>query len=252
MAPLQTISFDLWDTVFINNSDEPRRKELGLPTKNEERRELVWRFLQKYGPISRKLIDLTYDTIDKSFREAWEKKQITGSVSKRLEQVLSGLQRGLPEDDFSELVRLHETMELRTRPKIVPGAAKALKTLHQKYKLVIISDTIFTPGWGLRRLLRAHRLLDLFIGFVFSDEIGHSKPHQKVFQKAAQLADCKLSKLVHVGDRERNDIEGAKNVGAKAILFTACLESHDPNTKADAICDSFSKLPTIIESLDQP
>ena len=35
------ITFDLWDTVLIDDSDEPKRAKAGCPTKLFERRELV-------------------------------------------------------------------------------------------------------------------------------------------------------------------------------------------------------------------
>ena len=35
---IKGITFDLWDTVFIDDSDEPKRKKAGRPTKSVERR----------------------------------------------------------------------------------------------------------------------------------------------------------------------------------------------------------------------
>ena len=35
---IKAITFDLWDTVLIDNSDEPKRKAAGRPTKAIERR----------------------------------------------------------------------------------------------------------------------------------------------------------------------------------------------------------------------
>ena len=34
---LKAITFDFWDTIVQDDSDEPKRKQQGLPTKSEAR-----------------------------------------------------------------------------------------------------------------------------------------------------------------------------------------------------------------------
>ena len=48
---IKGITFDLWDTVFIDDSDEPKRKADGRPTKAVERRQLVHQFVAKPIPL---------------------------------------------------------------------------------------------------------------------------------------------------------------------------------------------------------
>ena len=67
--PIKTVSFDLWDTVFIDDSDEPRRAAAGLPPKSIQQRQLVQQFLKRHTPVSRELIDHCYDTTDATFHE---------------------------------------------------------------------------------------------------------------------------------------------------------------------------------------
>ena len=45
--PLRAITFDLWDTIVHDDSDEPKRKAQGLKTKKEERRHLLWEALNR-------------------------------------------------------------------------------------------------------------------------------------------------------------------------------------------------------------
>jgi putative hydrolase of the HAD superfamily len=168
----------------------------------------------------------------------------------RLRVVLSGLNRELPEGEFQELVRLHEDMELGVRPDLVPGAAETLRLLRQRYTLAVVSDAIFSPGRALRELLAGYGLLDLFSAFAFSDEVGRSKPAPEMFQRAAELAGCRIDEIVHVGDREHNDIAGAKDAGALAVLITAAVDRGSAHTRADAVCRNFAQLPEIIAALD--
>jgi len=250
MGRVRVVSFDLWDTVFIDDSDEPKRRQQGLPTKAVERRDLVYRFLSRHAPIDRALVNCAYDTADSAFRQVWYHQHVTWPVDTRLRVLLAGLKRELPEEELQELVRLHEDMELRIRPDLVPGAEAALRTLGWRFTLAVVSDAIFTPGRALRELLAGYGLRDLFSAFVFSDEVGCSKPAPETFRRAAELAGCRLDQIVHVGDREHNDIAGAKDVGARAVLLTAVVDRDSANTRADAVCRDFSQLPAIIDSLD--
>jgi putative hydrolase of the HAD superfamily len=242
MPRVRAVSFDLWDTVFVDDSDEPKRRQQGLPSKRVERRDLIHRYLS--------LVDCAYDTVDAAFRQVWHDQHFTWSVEARLRVLLAGLKRELPEDELCELVKLHEDMELRVRPDLVPGVAEALRTLRRRFTLVVVSDAIFTPGRALRELLAGYGLRDLFSAFVFSDEVGCAKPALGIFRRAAELAGCRLEEIVHIGDREHNDIAGAKDAGARAVLFTAVVDRDSANTRADAVCRDFGQLPAIIDALE--
>ena len=39
---VKAITFDLWDTIIDDNSDEPKRFNLGLRSKREERQYLLY------------------------------------------------------------------------------------------------------------------------------------------------------------------------------------------------------------------
>jgi len=250
MPRVRVISFDLWDTVFVDDSDEPKRRAQGLAPKTVARRELVYSYLSRHAPIERALVDCAYDTADAAFREVWHNQRFTWTVAVRLGVVLKGLKRELPAPEFAELVRLHEDMELMVQPDLVPGVAEAVRTLAKKYQLVVVSDAIFSPGRALRELLAGYELLDAFSAFVFSDEAGCSKPAPAAFEKAAELAGCRVDEIVHIGDREQNDIAGPKRVGARSVLLTAAIDRGSANTAADAVCRDYRELPAIIESLD--
>jgi len=250
MPRIRAVCFDLWDTVFVDDSDEPKRRRQGLPPKPVERRELVYRYLARHSPIERVLVDCAYDTADAAFRQVWRHQYVTWPVRVRLQLVLAGLKRELPPEEFEELVRLHEEMELRVRPELAPGIAEALAALAGRYKLIVVSDAIFTPGRALRELLAGYGLKDLFSAFVFSDELGCSKPAAGMFQRAAELAGCRLEEMVHVGDREHNDVLGAKNAGCRAVLTTVVVD-RGAATAADAVCRDYADLPGIIAVLER-
>ena len=248
---IRAITFDLWDTVFIDDSDEPKRAAQGLPTKPVERRNLVHQFLERHEPISRELVDLAYDTVDAAFRQVWYGQNVTWTVRERLSVLLKGLKRELPSSGFDELIRLHEEMELVFRPDLASDITEVLGRLEGKYRIGVISDAIFSPGRALRQLLADYGILKFFSAFVFSDEISCSKPNPAAFEAAAKALDVKLCEIAHIGDRELKDIEGPHAVGARAILCTVVKDRGSEKTKADAICRNFKDLPAIMEDLNQ-
>lgn len=249
-AAIRAITFDLWDTVLVDGSDEPKRAAQGLACKQVERYNLAQRFLERHGPISRELIELAYATTNAAFHQVWHSQNVTWTVRERLSVLLKGLGRDLPEAEFNELIRLHEEMELAARPDLAPGVAKALATLHGEYQIGVVSDVIFSPGRALRQLLAGYEILKFFRAFAFSDEVGCAKPSATIFEAAATGLGVKLSEIVHIGDRESKDIDGAHAVGAHAILCTAVKDRGSENTKADAICNNFLDLPAILEKLN--
>jgi len=247
---IKAITFDLWDTVFINDSDEPKREAAGRLSKTLERRQLLKKYLDKYEPVSLEMVTAVYDAVDAAFKKVWYEEHNTWQVSERLELILTGLKRHLPEDELNELVRLHEEMELEFRPDFAPGVHEVLQILHEKYKLAVISDTIFSPGRTLRKILDGEGLLKYFDVCIFSDELGRSKPEPALFQAACKDLSVTCRELVHIGDREHNDILGPQKLGAQAVLCRAVLDRGRGRTSASAAFEKYEDLPAIIERLN--
>ena len=244
------VTFDLWDTLVFDDSDEPKRAAQGLPPKPAARRQLVCEWLNRHEPISLDQVGLAYDVTDAAFNHVWHEQLHTWPVPVRLGILLQGLGRELPEAELAELVRIHEDMELAVRPDVLPGLRELLEPLKARYRLGIISDTCFSSGRTLRTLLTDEGLLDLFDALVFSDEAGVSKPAPAAFEKAAAALGTTTDALVHVGDREHNDIRGAHAVGARAILTTVIKDRDTEETEADAVCDDYAKLADLLASMD--
>jgi putative hydrolase of the HAD superfamily len=249
---VKAVTFDLWDTVFADDSDEPKREAQGLPAKPEQRRKLVYDFLSKHAPISKEIVDAAYSVQDAAFSRVWHHQYVTWTVEQRLSVLLQGLGRSLPQDEMAELVRLHEEMEVEIQPNIAAAIGPALETLSAKYKLGVISDTIFSPGRCLKKILESNGLLKHFSTFTFSDEVGIAKPTPGIFEAAAQALKVAPAEIVHIGDREQNDIDGPHKVGARAVLTTVIKDRRQgKDTQAEAICSDYTQLVEIIDQLNQ-
>jgi putative hydrolase of the HAD superfamily len=247
---IRAVTFDLWDTVLVDDSDEPKRRQKGLLPKAQERRRLVVEFLEKHAPVEKEEVDAAYDAVDRDFNRDWHENNHTWTVARRMDRLLAEMKRELPPDELSELVRLHEEMELGARPDLAPGVREALQALHGRYRLGVISDTIFSPGRTLRRILEEEDLLELFEAFAFSDEVGASKPDRRMFDAAADQLGIKPDQMLHVGDRESNDVAGPQAVGARAILVTVVKDRRSGPSQADAVCEDYRELPRLVDSLN--
>jgi putative hydrolase of the HAD superfamily len=246
---IKAVTFDLWDTIVYDDSDEVKRTSQGLRSKAEQRRYLVWQALNAIAAIPREAVDLAYDVTDASFNMVWKENFISWTVEQRLRVLLNGLGRTLPESEFASLVQQTGRMEVDISPDPIDGIREALQTLSAKYLLCIVSDAIVTPGSGLRQILEKYDLKKYFSGFAFSDEVGNSKPHRAMFDSVCDQLGVSLGEIVHIGDRDHNDVKGPQALGAKAVLFTAARDADRNNTSADAICERPQDLPAIIDQL---
>jgi len=243
------VTFDLWDTIIDDESDEPKRSAAGLRSKPDERHHLVLEALNRHAPIPAADLSIAYGVANAAFVKCWKEHSITWTVRERLQVLLNGLGRTLPDDELDGLAAAQGNMEVDTPPDPIDGAEAAIAELAARYKLCIVSDTIVTPGTGLRKLLDGHGIARHFSGFAFSDEVGHSKPHRSMFDAAAEQLGVGLDEMVHIGDRDHNDVKGPQALGMKAVLFTAKRDADKATTSADAICERHADLPGVIDRL---
>ena len=246
---IRAITFDLWDTVIHDDSDEPKRTAAGLPPKREARRALVREALARHQAVPADVVNAAWDVTDAAFNKIWHDQHVTWSVGERLSVLLRGLGHELPGAVLAEVTARIEEMELEVMPDPVPGIGDAIETLAARYPLAVVSDAIHSPGRCLRTWLERHGLLHHFGAFAFSDEVGRSKPHPDMFRRAAAGLDVGVNEMLHIGDREHNDVRGPHALGMKAILFTATRDRDRTGSTADAICERAADLPAAVERL---
>lgn len=247
--PVAAVTLDFWDTLAIDDSDELRRQALGLPSKPVARRQLfVQEVLAHHPEVPEARAAEAFQTCTDWFRRCWKVDHHTPTVAERLDVGLADLAiERTP--GFDALVHALERMEVDLPPEPVEGLVEGLTMLADRWPLAIISDAIVTPGRGLREILERWEVLHLFRAFVFSDEVGASKPAPRVFEEAAERLGAPLTGLVHVGDRESNDVIGPHGVGARAVLFTGAVDRGSAATAADAVCARFDELPAVVAEL---
>ncbi len=247
---IRAVTFDLWDTLVVDDSDEATRAARGLPTKPVARREAFAAWAATHGVLA-SAADGALAEADAAFRRAWTGEHRTPPLRDRLVDAATRL--GLsPDDALDDVVETIARMEVDTPPEMCPGAVDALRALRdQGLPLAIISDAIVTPGTHLRKLLAVYGLDGFFDAFVFSDEAGASKPDPSVFHQAAEALGVPVEGLLHVGDRESNDVRGVQGVRGRAVLYVGAKDRRGEagETAADAVCDDLHVLPDLVAGL---
>ena len=112
---IKGITFDLWDTIVHDDSDEPKRKALGLRSKKAERRHLLWQALNAVAPIDPAVVTLAYDVADAAFNKTWHDCHVTWTIGERLQVALKGLNRTLPDEVFAETIDVSPLIEEERR-----------------------------------------------------------------------------------------------------------------------------------------
>jgi putative hydrolase of the HAD superfamily len=246
------ITFDFWDTIVDDDTDEPKRADRGLPTKAQARLStFVDEVLAHHPEIGCAGAINALDKANATFRHHWKVEYFTPCVADRLLVGFDAL--GIQKTPgFDALVYEWERMEVEIPPNLVPGIEACLEALHGRYKIGIISDAIVTPGSGLRQILKDYGLFKYFDHFVYSDEAGASKPAARVFDLACAGLGVERGELAHVGDRPANDIRGPNEYGSYSVLYTGVVDRRQPgDPEASVVVEHMDDLPDAITGLGQ-
>jgi len=97
--------------------------------------------------------------------------------------------------------------------KLAPNALEGLKILRKIARhmgLITDADRPFTD-----RLLSSLKIVDFFDSVTTAEDVGIGKPNPRIFQEAMKKGTSNIR--IYIGDSEKRDISGAKNVGMIAI-----------------------------------
>jgi putative hydrolase of the HAD superfamily len=100
--------------------------------------------------------------------------------------------------------------------RLEPGALELLQDLRGAgFRLGIISNF----DLRLYEILRHVGVLDLFEHIVVSSQVGADKPSPRIFEEALRRFAVEPAELLHVGDDEKADGDGARAVGIQAFVL---------------------------------
>lgn len=131
---------------------------------------------------------------------------------------------------------------------VYPDARDTLIALRERgYRLGLLSNTWWAAEWH-NADLAAHGLGDLLDELVYTSDLPHSKPHPSVFAEVASRLDVDPASCVMIGDRQIDDVAGAKAVGMRGIWRRNDSGFPVSDVAPDAIVDRLSELPPLLRS----
>lgn len=229
------ISIDFWNTIVIAHTNGTLR--------NQARVNGIQEIAKQYGePPNIEAIHLAHQVASKKFDEIWLGTQRTPTSRELVDITLDSLNLNLSEQDREKVTLIYQESLLDGPPELTPGVGDALEVLASKNKLAIISDTMFSPGTVLRGYLKSKGLLDFFSAFAFSDEVGVSKPHHKMYQKVLAETEGKPESSWHIGDIHQTDIKGAQSMGMRAVLYTGINKTDADTSSAELILERWDEI----------
>lgn len=235
------ITLDLWGTI-LDDAHPPT----DTIVYSEQRQQFLLRELHGAGyQITKEQMQAAYKRAWQYFDELWLR-QIAFDANDGLNEMLRYLQAELPRISYQRALDFFESYKAPPMP--LAGVVPAIQSLAQKYPLALISDTAWTPGRRLREMLDEYGALACFRVLVFSGEVGHTKPHPIMFERAIAGLHVPAHACLHVGDLQRTDVAGAKTMNMRAAWIHRPVyagqeqEDHQPDVTVASVAELAERL----------
>jgi putative hydrolase of the HAD superfamily len=113
--------------------------------------------------------------------------------------------------------------------RVDPDALQVLSWLGTHgIKRAVCSNAPFPPEM-MRRQVDTNGVGEVVDAVVFSSEVGRRKPAPEVYLAALDAIGVEPRDALFVGDRVREDYEGPRALGMRAVIFTAHAEEPPPH-----------------------
>ena len=234
----RAITFDFWRTLFRDHGGPDR-----------------WRLrasaFARITGAEEDAVLAAFETVNPVFQQHHLEHQETLTPLDAIHIVSEELGVELEQSQTGELAEVFATAIIHHSPVPIENALDAVREAAGRAPVGIVSDSGISPGSSLRVLLDRHGFTPYLGAMAFSDEVKVSKPQPAMFETAARGLAVEPSELLHIGDLEFTDIEGALGVRAKAALFAGDNTRHLGATRADYTFTSWNEflemLPRLVE-----
>ena len=230
------ITFDFWNTLMWEGPDALRSSRLAA----------LGGLLEERGhDVRADLIATAHQVAFEQYQSAWRANR-QYCVPDAVRCIIEQLQ--LPRDDDLDatLASAFDAGGDAAELHLANGVEECLRAVRASgLKIGIVCDIGLTPSPVLRRRLDRHRLLELFDGWAFSDEVGVYKPSTAIFDHAlVRMGNPDPASTAHVGDRRRTDVAGARARGMIAVRYSGVYDDPDlDEPEADVVLDNLAQLP---------
>ncbi len=233
------ISIDFWNTLVKAHTNGEKRHTV--------RMEALARIAKHHNiSLSKEEILEAHKSASRLFDDIWFKQQRTLTTRELIDLILMSLHINPSTGEMDELIITFQESLHAGPPDLADHISEVLPELAERYKIALISDTMYSPGRVLRDYLKTRNLYHYFDTFVFSDEVGYSKPNIKAFQTVLSSTKSTPEYSYHIGDIQDTDIKGAKTAGMKAILYVGISDTYKASNNADYVIDDWNEIRTLL------
>jgi putative hydrolase of the HAD superfamily len=96
----------------------------------------------------------------------------------------------------------------------------------------------------MRRQVETNGLASLLDAVVFSSDVGRRKPAREMYMATLEALGAEAASALFVGDRVREDYEGPRALGLRAVICTAHADPR-PGKEVPTI-ESLRELPQVL------
>lgn len=101
--------------------------------------------------------------------------------------------------------------------ELIMGTKQIIEELSKKYKIYYLSDNVKERVGALDKKFDFKKL---FLGGIFSHEVGVRKPDPKIYEYALSVSGSLPSETIFIDDKQKM-LDPATQMGMKTILFTS-------------------------------
>jgi putative hydrolase of the HAD superfamily len=241
LAEITTVTFDLWQTLLLDERDLGQARAM---VRLEGARSTLAKFgqdfdLEKiseaYMSCFQQCREVRNGGLDVDFRE---------QVSIFVNHINPGLAERLDRAIMDEIAQFYADSFLAHPPPAHEDALHVLEAIKEMgFKMGLISNTGMTPGFTFRSYMEERGMLGYFHTLTFSDEAKLAKPSSEIFMMTLEAMDARPEQTIHVGDHVINDVVGAKRCGMKTVWISGFYERedlNDPETEPDITVDTLA------------
>jgi putative hydrolase of the HAD superfamily len=243
-GPIEAVLFDYGHTL-IYFDERPHSALLGA---YENVNRLLADTLEREVPAAQVMIERVSQAVDAEIQRDYAAgREEEVEIAAIYDAALRGIGLELEPALIERVMELEQEGWLNS-VHVGPDVVSTLEELQrQGLRLGVVSNAAYLPRL-MRAQLAALGLAKYFSGVIFSSEIGVRKPHPAIYQDALAKLGVEPSRTVFVGDRVREDVQGPKSLGMRAVLTREWRQEDDPGV-ADFVIQRLDELPAVLNRL---
>jgi len=199
------ISFDVWGTLFESNPRNNSERAIYLKDKFKINSDLTYieRVIKENGKFVNSIQEST---------------GIQLTRAEIYQQLFKELDIQIEKKDIELVDRKFQDFFIEYPPRFYDlNYIDLILNLKKNNTTSILSNTVYITGNKIQFILNGLLGVNFFDFSIYSDELGFSKPHDKIYLKLIEKADMHPNKIYHIGDNILCDVESPRKFKINTI-----------------------------------